>query len=145
MGMKAMPHLLVFIAVLVSSCKGPVEPDYESDEERIIGSWSLERMINGWTGREWIPASEGYIVIWHFSDDQVLRHWLDDSLMGTTDYRLDTYARLEGTEAVPVLFRGGHRYSGYSFDTDDMLVLDQGAIGIIHGSLLEFSRIPLKP
>ncbi len=134
--------MILFFAVgLTTFCHQPAGPTYESDEERIIGSWNLERMVGGWTGREWIPASEGYIVIWHFSDDQVLRHWLDDSLMGTIDYRLDTYVRAWDNEAVPALYRGEQRYSGYSFDTDDILVLDQGAIGIIDGSMLEFSRI----
>ncbi len=134
--------MILFIAAgLMTFCQQPAGPTYESDEERVIGSWNLERMVGGYTGREWNPASEGYTVIWHFADDPVLREWLDDSLTGTFDYHLATYVRPWDNEAVPVLYRGGRNFSDYSFDTDDMLMLDQGAIGIMDGFMFEFSRI----
>lgn len=50
MGIKAMPHLLLFTAVLVSSCSGPVKPDYDSDEDSEPSKdFNIQDLYQSWT------------------------------------------------------------------------------------------------
>ncbi len=50
MGIKAILHLLLFVAMLVSSCNGPVEPDYDADEDSEPSKdFDIQDLYQSWT------------------------------------------------------------------------------------------------
>ena len=59
MGLKVMPHLLLLVALLVSSCSGPVKPDYDSDEDSDPSvDFNIQDLLQSWR-HSWEEEQEG--------------------------------------------------------------------------------------
>lgn len=130
LGIKAMSYLLLFIAVLVSCCSGPVQSDYDSDEDRILGEWdwlSSSGGIGGWT---YTPETVGYRKIFMFSVDDTLSVWRADSLVWRSFYRLGIGPTIFG-DSLSVIFlerNAEHPSYRYFWAGNDTLWLWENAV-----------------
>lgn len=64
----------------------------ETFDDLIIGKWDWVESESPWTGLVKNPQTEGYSQTLEFSAKGIMKQYQDDTLMNSTDYRIERYS-----------------------------------------------------
>lgn len=133
-------YSLVIWLISISGCNTNYEPVdhiiYNSDEEKIIGTWNWVRTTGGIAGVDITPQSTGNTAKNVFNDTKV-ESFVNDSLVYSLNYRLGYDITILSLDSMSVLYIGDNQVFAYHFDDVNTLFLSEN---LVDGFNLEYKR-----